>query len=186
MDNFTPSNLFVEFYDDAVEVTYRSEAEGRPVYENRTFVRIIVPGDATNIIETIATPQHIQDFPRQYERYKQGAAKVQEGTPLEMWPPINKAQVKEAKYFEIHTVEQLASISDGAMMKMGMGWRDLRNKAQAYLNAAKDGAVVAQQAAENKRLHEEIEALKAQIAALGLPADEAPRRGRPRKETAEA
>lgn len=182
MDNFTHSPLFVEFYDDAVEVTFKSEQEGRPVYENRTFVRIIVPGDATNIVETIATQEHIKEYPRQYERYKQGASKVTEGTPLDMWPPITKAQVKEARYFEIHTVEQLATISDSSMMRMGMGWRDLRTKAQAYLNAAKDGAVVAQQAAENKRLSDEIEALKAQIAALG---DE-PKRGRPRKETVEA
>lgn len=186
MDNFTPSNLFVEFYDDAVEVTWKSEQEGRPVYENRTHVRIIVPGDATNVIETVATQEHFQQYPRQYERYKQGAARVQEGTPLEMWPPINKAQVKEARYFEVHTVEQLAQISDSSMMRMGMGWRDLRAKAQAYLNAAKDGAIVAQQAAENKRLSDEIEALKAQIAALGAPVEEAPRRGRPRKENVEA
>ena len=180
MDNFTPTPEFVEFYDDAVEITYRSEQEGRPVYENRTHVRIIIPGDATNIVETLANQTHYDRYPRQYDRYKQGLVKGVDGTPLEMWPPINKAQVKEARYFEVHTVEQLATISDSAMARMGMGWRDLRAKAQAYLAAAKDGASVVAQAAENKRLQDEISALKNQIAALGLP--EAPKRGRRRKE----
>lgn len=180
MDN-SPANLFVEFYEDAMEIPFKSEQEGRPVYEQREFVRILVPGDATSIIETPATPEHRQQYPRQYERFKKGLKDVVDGTPLAMWPPVNKSQIKEAAFFEVRTVEQLAELSDANCRQMGMGYIELRSKAKAWLLAAKDSAVVTRQAAENDRLQSEIEALKEQIAQLA-----APKRGRPAKETEEA
>lgn len=178
MDN---SNLYVEFYEDALEIPFKSEQAGRPVYEQREFIRIIVPGDSTNIIERLVNEQDRNDFPRQYDRFKKGQAAVIEGTPLTMWPVVNKSQVKECEYHEIRSVEQLAQASDSVCNRMGMGYMELRNKARAWLAAAKDASIVTQQAAENNRLQGEIEALKEQIAQLA-----APKRGRPAKETEEA
>lgn len=180
MDN-SAQNLFVEFYEDALEVPYKSEQEGRPVYEQREFVRIMVPGDSMNIIETPATQEHREMYQRQYERFKRGQKDVIDGTPLVQWPVINKAQVKEAAYFEVHSVEQLSEMSDSSCARMGMGYMELRSKAKAWLAAAKDASVVTRQAAENERLQGEIQALKEQIAQLA-----APKRGRPAKEVEEA
>ena len=176
MDNSTP-NLYVEFYEDAMEIPFKSEQEGRPVYEQREFVRIIVPGDSTNIIETPVTEQHKDDFPRQYERFKKGQKDIVDGTPLAMWPVINKSQVKEAAFFEVRSVEQLAELSDSICKRMGMGYMELRTKARAWLLSAKDSAIVTKQAADNDRLTAEIEMLKAQIAEIGTI-----KRGRPAKE----
>ncbi len=180
MDNST-ANLFVEFYEDALEIPFKSEQEGRPVYEQRIFVRIMVPGDATSIIETPATPQHKEEYRRQYERFEKGMKDVIDGTPLSMWPVVNKSQVKECEFFEIRSVEQLAELSDSTCKRMGMGYMELRSKAKAWLLAAKDSALVTRQAAENDRLQGEIEALKEQIAQMAQP-----KRGRPAKETEEA
>lgn len=180
MDN-SPANLFVEFYEDALEIPFKSEQEGRPVYEQRIFVRIMVPGDATSIIETPATEQHKDEYRRQYERFQKGMKDVIDGTPLTMWPVVNKSQVKECEFFEIRSVEQLAELSDSSCKRMGMGYMELRSKAKAWLLAAKDSALVTRQAAENDRLQGEIEALKEQIAQLAQP-----KRGRPAKETEEA
>jgi hypothetical protein len=180
VDNST-ANLFVEFYEDALEIPFKSEQEGRPVYEQRIFVRIMVPGDATSIIETPATPQHKEEYRRQYERFEKGMKDVIDGTPLSMWPVVNKSQVKECEFFEIRSVEQLAELSDSTCKRMGMGYMELRSKAKAWLLAAKDSALVTRQAAENDRLQGEIEALKEQIAQMAQP-----KRGRPAKETEEA
>ncbi len=180
MDN-SPANLFVEFYEDALEIPFKSEQEGRPVYEQRVFVRIMVPGDATSIIETPATEQHKQEYRRQFERFLKGMKDVIDGTPLSMWPVVNKSQVKECEFFEIRSVEQLAELSDSTCKRMGMGYMELRSKAKAWLLAAKDSALVTRQAAENDRLQGEIEALKEQIAQMAQP-----KRGRPAKETEEA
>jgi hypothetical protein len=180
VDN-SPANLFVEFYEDALEIPFKSEQEGRPVYEQRVFVRIMVPGDATSIIETPATEQHKQEYRRQFERFLKGMKDVIDGTPLSMWPVVNKSQVKECEFFEIRSVEQLAELSDSTCKRMGMGYMELRSKAKAWLLAAKDSALVTRQAAENDRLQGEIEALKEQIAQMAQP-----KRGRPAKETEEA
>jgi len=64
--------------------------------------------------------------------------------------------------------------------KMGMGFADLRNKAKAYLEAAAGTAAETAQAAENQRLRDEIEALKAMVQEVE------PKRGRPPKGGTEA
>ena len=178
MDN---SNLYVEFYEDALEIPFKSQQEGRPVYEQREFIRIIVPGDQTNIIDRPCNDQDRQDFPRQYARFQKGQGAVIDGTPLTQWPPVNKSQVKECEYHDIRSVEQLAAASDSVCMRMGMGYTELRNKAKAWLAAAKDASIVTQMSALNDQMKGEIEALKQQIAQLA-----APKRGRPAKETEEA
>lgn len=177
-----PEGLFVEFYEDAHEVAHKSEAEGRPVYETREFVRVIVPGDMNNIVERVASDEDKRRFPNEYARFKQGTSKQHEGTLLTMWPPINKAQVKEAAYFEVHTVEQLASISDANMLRMGMGWQEMRRKAQAWLQLAKDGALASKQASQIEELENTVKLLQEQIAQVN--AQRGP--GRPRKEAVEA
>lgn len=174
--------LFVEFYEDAYEITHQSEVEGRPVYEQREFVRIIVPGNMTNVIERVCDEADKRRFPHEYARFKQGSSEKHEGTLLTVWPPINKSQIKESNYFSIYTVEQLSMLSDYNITKMGMGWQDLRRKAISWLAAAKDGAIVNKQSTEIEQLKQELASMREQ---LNATPDE-PRRGRPRKEVVEA
>lgn len=169
-------NVMVTFYTDAVLLSHESESQGRPIYKDVPFVRKIVPGDQTNVIERVAEDEDQRRHPREWEKYKrETATNTIEGTPLEQWPGMTKSQVKEAKYFEVHTLEQLAALSDSNCQKLGMGFRELREKAKAYLDAASGNAATMKQASENQRLHDEIEALKAQIAEVRKP-------GRPKKE----
>jgi hypothetical protein len=94
------------------------------------------------------------------------------GTPLEKWPNITRAQIKELKYVECHTVEQLAQMSDGNLMKMGAGFRPLRESALKWL----DSLNVA-------KVDEEKESLKKQVAELSATVDEIKRTpGRPKKD----
>lgn len=173
---------FVTFFMDAVEIKSESEKAGRPIFRDMPHIRKIVPGDNTNIVEVVAKDFHKQQFPKQWEAFERSMAQGHEGTPLEQWPQVTRAQVKEAKYFEVHTVEQMAQLSDAHCQKLGMGFQDLRNKAKAYLEAAAGTANQTAQAAENQRLREEMEALRAQFAEMS----EKRSAGRPRKDTAEA
>lgn len=165
------SNLYVEFYTDALEIPYRSEKEGRPVFETVEMVRIMVPGDMNNIIEVRVTEEHKQRYAQQYARFKAGEEAPIEGTPLEQWPLVNKAQIKEAQHFNVRTVEQVAELSDSFVAKIGMGWQGLRKQAQNWLKNAKDGAVVSQLTAENERMKQDIADLKEQIARMGKKAE---------------
>ena len=174
------SNLFVSFYTDAIELKAQSEKEGRPIFKDVPFVRIIVPGDTNNVIERVADDSDKQRFPKAWARFQAAETEAQEGTPLEQWPQITRSLLKECKYFEIHTVEALAGISDSHIARMGMGFSDLRNKAKAWLKAAEGTADLTAQAAENEKLRQMIADLQAQMADISEK-----KVGRPRKETVE-
>jgi hypothetical protein len=182
MDN---PNVMVSFYMDAVEFKAESEKAGRPIFKEVPFIRKMVPGDPSNIVERVAKDWDKQQHPRAWDRFererKSGAV---EGTPLSEWPGINRAQIKEANYFEVYSLEQLAALSDGNVQKMGMGFRELREKAKAYLDASTgDSAKVSQLAADNQRAQDMIKDLQSQITAL---ADDKPKVGRHKKEMAES
>lgn len=157
------SHLFVQFYTDAVELRAESEKQGRPIFKDMPFVRIIVPGDTNNIIERVADETDKQRFPNAWAKYQNSEAKANEGTPLEQWPQITRSLLKECKYFEIHTVEALSNISDAHVAKLGMGFGELRTKAKAWLEAAAGTAQITAQAAENAQLKQMLADLQAQI-----------------------
>lgn len=157
------SHLFVQFYTDAVELKAESEKQGRPIFKDMPFVRIIVPGDTNNIIERVADETDKHRFPNAWAKYQNSEAKANEGTPLEQWPQITRSLLKECKYFEIHTVEALSNISDAHVAKLGMGFGELRTKAKAWLEAAAGTAQITAQAAENAQLKQMLADLQAQI-----------------------
>lgn len=157
------SHLFVQFYTDALELKAESEKQGRPIFKDMPFVRIIVPGDTNNIIERVADENDKQRFPNAWAKHQNSEAKANEGTPLEQWPQITRSLLKECKYFEIHTVEALSNISDAHVAKLGMGFGELRTKAKAWLEAAAGTAQITAQAAENAQLKQMLADLQAQI-----------------------
>lgn len=175
------SNVFATVYSEAVELKAESEKAGRPIFKDFPFIRITIPGDTNNIIERKLTEQDKHKYPRAWADYERGESQGYTGTPLEQWPQITRAQVKEAKYFEVHTVEQMAGLADAHCQKLGMGFMELRNKARAYIDAANGTAQSTAQAAENQRLSDELKALREQIADMA----EAKKLGRPRKEVLE-
>jgi hypothetical protein len=175
------SNLFVTFFSDAIEIKAESEKQGRPVFRDMPFIKIVVPGDVNNIIERKATDADKEKFPKAWARFQASEAEGHEGTPLEQWPQMSRSMVKECKYFEIHTVEQLAGLSDMNVSRMGMGYMELRNKAKAYLVAAAGTAGETAQAAENQRLKEMIADLQRQMNEVSEK-----KRGRPTQEKVDA
>jgi len=180
-----PHGVFVEFFMEAVEFKAESEKEGRPVFREIPYVRIQTPGDRNNVLEVKANDHYKQKFSREWRAFQENQTEPVSGTLLKEWPQITKSQVKEAEHFGIKTVEQLASVNDNALQRLGMGWMALRNAARTYLDLASGTAAQAAQAAENDRLRGEIEALKAQFQSIAADKDEPAKRGRPRKEVTE-
>lgn len=172
-----PRSSFVQFYDDVIELKAESEKQGRPIFKEVAHIRKTTPGDPSNIVERVAEEFDIKQHPREYEQYKRQTAAATHGTPLEQWPQITRAQVKECKYYEVHSVEQLAELSDMHCQNMGMGVFELREKAKAYLGVAESTAAATAQALENEKLRQEMAELRAMIA------ENAEKKvGRPRKE----
>jgi len=154
------SGLFVRFYSDAILNQQKSDIEGRPIYDQAEMCEILFAGDNTKTKVGRATdgnPPYYLRFPTQYAAFKQQLEIVQDGTPIEHWPPITKAQALELKAMNIHTVEMLASIADVNLKWMGA--RQLRENAKVWLSEAESGK-------ESIRLNKQIEELQMQIEAM--------------------
>jgi hypothetical protein len=154
--------LMVNFYVRAVQNTFKSSQEGRPIFDEKEYVRIIIPGDTKSVIDAPVNDEYRGRFRDRYERFKKGLVQAQSGTPLEIWPQMTIGLVAELKAMQIFTVEQLADLADAQAQKI-MGSHDLRRRAQAFLDAAKGEAANSKMAMELEKRDIEIETLKAQM-----------------------
>lgn len=127
------------FFTEAVKMEFKSKQAGRPIFEDQERVRIIIPGDRRSMVVEIVNDEHKARWPREYEAFKAGLEAPLEGTPLADWPQVSRAQVEELAYFHIRTVEQLAGVHDGQLQQLGMGARELRERAKVFLDVAKNG-----------------------------------------------
>ena len=190
------SSQHVKFYSKELYLPLESEREGRPVYITVPHIHILTPGEKDDFDDWVKFENseleakgldkkgYCQRYPQQWAAFKNNQEAPTVGTPIDKWPnpSLDAGRVAELKAVNIRTVEQLAAIKDSALPELGMGGNALRKQAQAWLEAAKGGAAVNQLTAENKRLHDEVEALKEQFRTFtGDEPKEAPkRRGRPK------
>lgn len=180
--------IYAQFSIEPVEQTFKSQEAGRPIFEDREFVRIVIAGDKHTEVHREATETDKERFHEPYERFKRGLKDREqiEGTPLSEWAQIKASQVKEFEAINIFTVEHLAALSDTMKQNIGMGAHELVAAAKAYLESAKNNAVAGHLAAENERLRNDMLILQEQVKALAerLEASETGERrgpGRPPK-----
>lgn len=140
--------LGVMFYMQVVEDTERTLIEGRKCFTEQEYIRIMVPGDRTNVVERpvqvtgILPTDDRMRFAKQYERFKTKQAQTpHEGTPLTLWPQIPPTLAEELKFINIFTVEQLADLADTYVSKLPMG-QQWKQKAAQFVQAMKDQAQV--------------------------------------------
>jgi hypothetical protein len=117
----------------------KTEAEGRPIFEDTEYIRIVVPGSRDEVHRPVR-PQDKHEYAREYAAFKAGTSQeAQSGTPLATWAPLTRSQVEELAHFKVKTVEQLADLSDGNAQRFA-GIQRLKKLAQEHLAAAKDAA----------------------------------------------
>src|ERR1700744_5350018 len=164
--------LYVEFTREPVFMEFKSQEAGRPIYEERDFVYIVQPGNKSDLKRPVRLNNdngNVPDnerFPKQWARFQNSVEQVQDGLPLEQCPFLNKSRVMELKSLRIHTVEQLAMVSDAVTQTMGMDGRKLRDTARAFLDDATRLADNAAKDAKINTLQAELDAMKQQIADL--------------------
>lgn len=164
------AHLHVEFYvNDSTD------------YKGQEFIRIVVPGDKTNIIEQPVRDHHKERFPRQWLYFRMNNSENMEaiGTPLAAWsaaqPDVfSSHQMQELQILKFQTVEQVATASDAQLQRVGMGGVGLRERARAFIQQKNSGESNKELADARAQLRE----LQAQVASLMA----AKKPGRPRKE----
>lgn len=130
-----------------------------------------------------------QAIQRGYDLWKQGQDLPVDGTPLEAWSGLSKGQVAALKLLNIRSVEDLATVNDATMDKIGSGSRALREKALKFCEAQQSGvtAMAAKAAAAEatiRQLTERLNELEARLLAQPKQTTEpvAAKRGRPPKD----
>jgi hypothetical protein len=152
------------------------------------YVRIMTPGDKTNIIEQPAAEHYKERFVRQWLHYQSKNSDYGViGTKLDQWcaekpEDFNEHQLAELQILKFQTVEQVAMATDSQLQRIGMGAAGIRERARGYL-AKKNQS---QNTADLVDARTELEKLKAQMADLIRAGSYAPlakrKPGRPRKE----
>ncbi|MDB5441098.1 MAG: Mx8p50 [Caulobacteraceae bacterium] len=185
--DFTPTRpgdrdvCIPEFYQKPVRNAFRSQQEGREVYEDRDYVRIIVPGPPSGsvsptVVDRAVTAEHKERWPRQFAAFQAGAAAPLEGTPIEEWAAIGRAQAMELAACQVRTVEALAALPDLTLQKVApMGGLALRDKARAFLDQAAGLAPLSAAMREIEDLKARLKLADEAVAALGARLEAATR-----------
>jgi hypothetical protein len=170
--NNADSHLHVEFY------VYDKEP-----YKEQPFVRIIVPGDKTSIVDQPVREDHKQRFARQWLHFQMQNNNAEViGVPLKDWvrddpENFNDMQMAELQIFKFQTVEQVATASDSQLQRIGMGAVGLRELARRYLSVKNQSS----SQTEIEKIKQEHAEMKEQMAALLAQLSEK-KVGRPKRE----
>jgi hypothetical protein len=166
------THLHVEFY-----------VYDKDPYKDKPFVRIIVPGDKTTIIDQPVREDHKQRFARQWLHFQMQNNNAEViGVPLSQWVKddpenFNDMQMAELQIFKFQTVEQVATASDSQLQRIGMGAVGLRELARRYLQVKNQSS----SQTEIEHTKQELAEVKEQMAALMAQLSEK-KVGRPKKE----
>lgn len=93
-----------------------------------------------------------QHFRRQYESWKAGHEVPELGLSVRQWPSLSKAQAENLLAAGVRTVEDVATMNEQTMQRVGMGARELQRKARAYVDSR-----------ETNKAAEQIAALQAEV-----------------------
>jgi hypothetical protein len=164
----------VEFFIHPVHMEFESNLKGRPIYQDREMIRIMVPGDTKTVVERYTTAEDRTEYSREHAAFLKQETLAADGTPLEQWPIMTKAMIRTLKAFNVLTVEHVANLSDDQMSQIGiLGLRTTRRQAEVFMEAARTGAVPAALVAENEMLKQQAAGFQQQISMLNARFEEA-------------
>jgi len=167
--------LLVQFYRDTKLMVFKSKEAGHPIYEGIDRVKVWQDKDNNNIFDV--DESHKRRWPEQWKAYQEGREQIVSGTPLDTLFPANPEIISTLKANMIHTVEQLASVTDASQFKFAL---PLQQQAQRYLRSMETNAL--------PQMESKMAEMEATIAALTAQLADPPRRGpgRPPKTEMEA
>jgi hypothetical protein len=125
----------------------RSQDEGYEVFDDLEKVEIRQAGDSKHIAHYNADDvsdwreehsnrrlTYAEVYSKQYRQFKENQPQLGEGTAIAVLPDLTPAQLSTLRAFAVHTIEALASIDGTNLKTLGMMGRELKNKAQSWLD----------------------------------------------------
>ncbi len=165
------SGVIPRFFMKEVLLGAKSEEAGRAIYEDREHIEIKIKGQDKGIFCDLVREEHRRRFPIAYAAFKAGREAPVVGTPIEQMAGVGPAMVHNLRGLNIRTIEDLAGISDeNALSAIGMGARELVNRAKAWVQKAAPEAVnLREQLEEERRARAELEERLAALEASAKP-----------------
>lgn len=165
MPSASASKVYVEFRLHPKHNPEKSLAEGRAIFDEVPYIRIVVPGDRDEVHRPV-TRRDMEAYPAQWAAFQaQTSQEAVSGTPLDKAPFLTPAQVLELHALHCRTVEQLAAMPDAVAQKF-MAINELKRRAGDFLAAAAGTAPVEQLRAELAKKDNDLEVLKRQVEQL--------------------
>lgn len=162
--------LAVRFYTDEFEDVEESKKAGRPIFRTEECVEIQAPGSRDVKAGRIRymKPDPRKRFPEAYANWKRknGDGVHVTGQPLKQWGLITPAAARSYAAIGIHSVEQLAEVSDSNARET-MGLVTDRQKARDWLEQMKGMEPVSKARAELAQAQEELATLRDVVKAQG-------------------
>ena len=170
-------HLFIEFFTQAEVDELKTRETGLETFKDVEKVKIQFVGDTKSVLvapanamsydaEARTQKTYAQKFPRHYQAFKDQNADLVDGTPLSELPGITASRIAEFKGKKVNSIEALAQMDGTALSSLGMHGREWKNKAQAWLDKAKDGAVDSKLAAQNEALQGQLAAMAKRLEAM--------------------
>lgn len=153
-EDFSPPKAVIRprFYVEAMHNAFKSDTAGHAVYDDVEMVEMIIPGDQrTTVVERVKAA-HKERWPNEYRAFKEDREAPLEGTPLEAWTYLTPAQVATFKAINLRTVEDIAGCSDGHLNNLGLGGRDVRERARQFIKTQEGAAPLAELQTKVERL----------------------------------
>jgi len=173
---------YVRFERRAVKDSEATLKTGHYVARNEDYALVTPPYSKDVVEKKVASwfdsvdqnvrsgrvPQkHFDLWKESYKRWLSGQDAPVDGTSVKDWSSISPAQCQNLINAGCRTIEDLAQANDEAMRRLGMGSNELKNKAKAWLQAAKDHGPLTEEVTQlknqNKQLEGTIESLQEQI-----------------------
>lgn len=98
------------------------------------FVEILVPGDSKSAPVRAVDDSIKRRFATAYSAWKSGLDQKADGTPVELLVGTG-AMLHQLRAVHIHTVEAVAGLTDGQLDVIGIGARQLRDKAKTFIDS---------------------------------------------------
>lgn len=175
---------FVEFEQRAIEDRNASIAAGGAVMRDVDYVVVRQVGSKDTVEKEAAEwlvdldrmaatgtypAEWARHFRDKYEAFKAGRSEPELGLSVRQWPSLTKAQAENLIAAGVRTVEDVGVMNEPTMQRVGMGARELKQKAKAYLES-RDANKAAEQITalrvEVESKDERIAALEARLLAL--------------------
>lgn len=132
---------YAKFYLEPILNKFKSKEAGRDIYESKEFILIICPGQNKTEVRRPVQENDKKEYHQEWRAFVENKPDAIVGTPIENLPRLDPGMARQLKHLNIHTIEQMASLSDSGLANIGIGANELKTRAKAFIEKNSDEVV---------------------------------------------